>query len=160
MTLDQFVKKYEGKGVDWDGHYGIQCVDLFRQYVNDVLGTPQPKGVIGAKDFWYNYSKDINLSNHFTKHVNTLNAVPQEGDVIIWNSWSTNRYGHIAIYLSGNVWNLTTFDQNWGYPRTCKKVKHNYLRPKILGWLRPRNEPIEPDPCQKYIDEIARLKKK
>ncbi|WP_252722587.1 hypothetical protein [Treponema phagedenis] len=37
MSLDEFVKKYLGKKVDYDGHYGAQCVDLFRQYCKDVL---------------------------------------------------------------------------------------------------------------------------
>ena len=48
MTLDEFVKKYNGKKVDYDGRYGCQCVDLFRQYCEDVLNIPHTGGVIGA----------------------------------------------------------------------------------------------------------------
>ncbi len=48
MTLDEFVKKYLGKKVDYDGQYGAQCVDLFRQYCKDVLGIPHTGGVIGT----------------------------------------------------------------------------------------------------------------
>ena len=32
MTLEEFVNKYIGRKVDFDGAYGAQCVDLFRQY--------------------------------------------------------------------------------------------------------------------------------
>ena len=28
MLLDDFVKKYEGEKVDFDGAFGAQCVDL------------------------------------------------------------------------------------------------------------------------------------
>ena len=67
MTIDQFITKYLGKKVDWDGAYGGQCVDLFRQYLNDVLNFPQPRGVVGAADFWTNYDSDPNLKNNFQK---------------------------------------------------------------------------------------------
>ena len=30
MTIDEFYKKYLGRGVDKDQAYGIQCVDLFK----------------------------------------------------------------------------------------------------------------------------------
>jgi hypothetical protein len=30
MLLEDFVKKYNKKKVDFDGVYGAQCVDLFR----------------------------------------------------------------------------------------------------------------------------------
>lgn len=50
MTLTQFIKTYLGKKVDFDGMYGNQCVDLYRQYCKDVLNVPQSPSVPGAKD--------------------------------------------------------------------------------------------------------------
>ena len=44
MTLTQFIKKYLGTKVDFDGKYGAQCVDLYRQYCAEVLGVPQSPG--------------------------------------------------------------------------------------------------------------------
>src|SRR3990167_5788394 len=32
MTLQEFIAKYDGKGIDWDNAYGFQCMDLYRQY--------------------------------------------------------------------------------------------------------------------------------
>jgi hypothetical protein len=138
MTLDNFVKTYLGKKVDFDGYYGGQCVDLFRQYVKDVLDKPQPKGVQGAKDFWKNYSTDANLKNNFTKIANTPEAVPQKGDVIIWDSWTGNDFGHVAIFLDGDVNSFTSLDQNYPTLSKVTKTKHNYTIPKVLGWLRPK----------------------
>ncbi len=84
MTLNEFVIKWSGKMCEWDGKFGGQCVDLFRQYVHEVLGLPQPKGVEGAKDFWINYETDPNLKNNFLKLTNTDEFVPIAGDVPIW----------------------------------------------------------------------------
>jgi hypothetical protein len=138
MTLDNFVKTYLGKKVDFDGYYGGQCVDLFRQYVKDVLDKPQPKGVQGAKDFWTNFSTDANLKNNFTKIPNSPTAVPQKGDVMIWDSWTGNNFGHVAIFLDGDVNSFTSLDQNFPTLSKVTKTKHNYTVPKVLGWLRPK----------------------
>ena len=57
MTLDEFVKNYEGKQVDFDKAYGSQCVDLFRQYSKEVLQIPEHTGAVeGAKDLYLNFS--------------------------------------------------------------------------------------------------------
>lgn len=31
MDIFEFIEKYLDKKVDYDGYYGAQCVDLFRQ---------------------------------------------------------------------------------------------------------------------------------
>ena len=38
MTFDQFKNKHLGKGIDYDGNYGVQCFDLANQYCKDVVG--------------------------------------------------------------------------------------------------------------------------
>ena len=37
MKLDEFINKYINTKVDFDGAFGAQCVDLFRQYCKDVF---------------------------------------------------------------------------------------------------------------------------
>ena len=46
MTLSEFITKYDRKIVDYDGAYGAQCVDLFRQYSKDVLGIKEHTGAV------------------------------------------------------------------------------------------------------------------
>lgn len=138
LTLDQFVNKWLGKKADFDGAYGGQCVDLFRFYVKEVLSRPQPRSVKGAKDFWFKFEQDPNLKNFYTRIPNTITAVPQKGDVMIWDAYSGNPYGHVSIYLSGNVFWFTSLDQNYPTLSKVTKTRHNYLRPKVVGWLRPR----------------------
>lgn len=137
MTFSEFRKKYLGKKVDWDGAYAGQCVDLFRQYVNDVLNLQQPKGVVGAKDFWTNYETDPSLKNNFQKIVNTPTGVPQEGDVMIWGAYTGNPYGHISIFIKGDVNKFVSLDQNFPTLSKVTETEHNYTKPRVLGWLRP-----------------------
>ena len=56
MNLREFIIKYNGKKVDFDGAFGAQCVDLFRQYNKDVWGNPHTGAVEGAKDLIKKYS--------------------------------------------------------------------------------------------------------
>jgi hypothetical protein len=135
MTLDEFVTTYNGKKVDFDKQYGNQCVDLFRQYVKDVLKTPQPKGVIGAKEFWSNRTSDPVLISYYTPYVNTPEFIPLAGDVVIWGPTNYNEYGHVAIFLEGGVNSFKSFDQN--YPtlyHPCAVTTHSYK--DVLGVLR------------------------
>ncbi len=40
ISLTQFIKKYLGTKVDFDGKFGPQCVDLPRKYCDEVLEVP------------------------------------------------------------------------------------------------------------------------
>lgn len=136
MYLKDFINKYNGKKVDYDGAYGGQCVDLFRYFNKEVLEIAQPKGVNGAKDFWNNYSKDVNLYNNFDKIANTPTFVPQEGDIAIWGNGA---YGHIAICTGkGDVNTFESFDQNYPTGSVCHYQSHNYSG--FLGVFRPKSQ--------------------
>lgn len=153
MKFPEFVNKYLGKKVDFDGAYGGQCVDLFRKYVQEVLGKPQPIGVVGAADFWTNYEKDPALKDNFDQIVNTPTAIPEEGDVMIWSKKAGGGYGHIGIYISGDVRQFVSFDQNWPSINKCTKTTHNYTN--VLGWLRPKpQEQPAPTKAELAIAEI------
>ena len=138
LSHNQFVSKYSGKKVDFDGYYGGQCVDLFRQYCQEVLGVPQPKGVRGAAQFWENFSSDPVLQQNFIQIPNTLTFVPQKGDVMIWTRKAGNGYGHVAMVDSANVLWFTSFDQNWRKLNVSELTRHNYLAPAVYGVLRKK----------------------
>lgn len=131
MTFDEFVNTYLGKKVDFDGVYGGQCVDLYRQYVKDVIGGLQSAPVIGAYDIWETYNKDT-----FTRIDNTPTGVPQKGDVVIWNKNVGGGFGHVAIFIEGNANSFTSLDQNWPTLSVVTKTNHNYTN--VLGWLHPK----------------------
>lgn len=127
MTLKEFITKWDGKLCDYDGAYGAQCVDLYRQYCKEVLEVPQSPPVIGAKDIWDNYVKELVAFN------NTPEGIPVEGDIVIWGSGT---YGHVAIFIEGDVNRFISFDQNYPDGTSCHKQVHSYSG--VLGWLRKR----------------------
>lgn len=142
MTLNEFVDKYLGKKVDFDGAYGNQCVDLARFYWKEVCGIQQPKGVAGAADFWSNYSTDPILKDNFEKIVNTPEAVAQPGDVVVWNR-NYGKFGHIAVCVSADMNNLSCFSQNDPSGALCGLKAYKYTN--IYGWLRPKKATMTAD---------------
>lgn len=100
MTLTQFIIKNIGKKIDFDGKFGAQCVDLYRQYCADVLRIKQTPGVDGAKDI---------IDNPGTLLVTRESTLADysRGDVLIWGATKTNKYGHVAILVA--VYNTKWF---------------------------------------------------
>lgn len=159
MTFDQFISQYSGKKIDFDGAYGGQCVDLFRQYCKDVLNVPQaypvpayPDRGRGAADFWTGYSSTPELNKNFTQIKNTPEFVPSKGDVVIWNRNAGGGHGHIAVFTSGDVNSFKSFDQNWRALSVSEITSHNYTN--VYGVLRPKvSTTPEPMP-EKTSDEL------
>lgn len=100
MTLTQFIKQYLGKKIDYDGNYGAQCVDLYRQYCEDVLNVPQSPSVEGAKDL-------IDNPGVLSVTRDNILADYSKGDILIWGKTSRNKYGHVAILV--DVYNTKYF---------------------------------------------------
>lgn len=132
MKIKEFFYKWNGKGIDYDGYAGFQCVDLYRQYCQEVLKLEQSPGVKGAYQIWTTYRK-----SDFEKIKNTPKAVPQLGDIIVWSREAGGGYGHVAIFNYGDVDSFVSFDQNFPTGSLCHFQNHNYGN--VLGWLRPKN---------------------
>lgn len=129
MTTDEFVTKYNGKGIDFDGWYGFQCMDLYQQYTKEVLeGSHVPAN---AYKVWDNYDTAT-----YNKIDNTPEGVPRKGDVVIWNENTGGGYGHIAVFVEGDINSFKSFDQNWPVGSICHIQDHNYNN--VTGWLRPK----------------------
>lgn len=152
MFLNEFINKYNGQKVDFDGAYGAQCVDLFRLFNKEVLEIEQPKGVKGAKDFWSNYDTDSVLQANFDRIANTPEFVPILGDIAVFYN---DTHGHISICTGENSDTkvFESFDQNFPYNYPCRKVQHNYS--KFYGVLRPKNQDKIRQVIRKSNEEIA-----
>jgi hypothetical protein len=136
ITYEQFIKNHNGKGVDYDGTAGVQCVDLAKAYLKEVYNiTPGSWG--NAHCYYDNYSAITSLKNNFARIPNTADFVPQKGDIVVWDSGlSSGGYGHIAIATGeGNTSYFYSYDQNWtGKHDPCTKIKHTYSH--VAGVLR------------------------
>lgn len=142
MTFQDFIIKYNGKGIDFDGYYGDQCMDLMHQYCVDVLGLP---GILFAAPTAYQAYQNANDSR-FTKIDNSPTGVPTNGDIIFWNT-SIGSAGHVAVFINGDANSFTSFDQNWPTGSLCHEQAHNYKG--VAGWLH-----FNQNDTQAIIDEL------
>ena len=130
MTLTEFVDKYTGKKIDFDGRYGAQCVDVFRQYCKDVLDIPHT-----ASELYTKYEAMPLEQKYFNKLVYT-GEKPEAGDVVIFGATKTNSYGHVAIVLDASTEKITVFEQD-GFKQDGAHIgSWSYAR--VLGFLRKR----------------------
>lgn len=136
MTLEEFVKKYIGKKVDFDLVYGAQCVDLFRQYNKEVWGNPHTGAVDGAKDLVVNYER-MPLEQRFLSLVPVNRDFVRDGDVAVWNATEKNKYGHVAIVVGflGDE-SLIVFEQD-GFKQDGAKLNVRSSK-NLLGFLRKK----------------------
>lgn len=136
ITYEEFKNKWLGKSIDWDGYYGAQCFDVYRQYCKE-LGLGQSPKVTGAKDIWDTYIKD-----DFDRVSNTPDGVPPKGSVLIWGT-GVGQYGHVAICDRATKTSFVSIDQNWPVDNgkgVLHEVTHNYN--SLLGWLIPKQKTI------------------
>lgn len=133
MTLKQFVEKWRGKHVDVDGVYPDQCMDLMHQYLMDVLGLSRHSLAKPAAYQVYTEFDTATDHDRFERIKNTPEGVPHPGDVVIMGQ-SLGRYGHVCVFLEGNVDSFTSFDANYPLGTLPHEQKHNYQH--VLGWLR------------------------
>jgi hypothetical protein len=137
LTLDDFIKKYDGRYIDYDGMYGNQCKDLFSLYNSEVVGVPFY--VVGnAIDLWKN-SPD--------EYYDKIKLNPRRGDVVIWGM---GEFGHVAIYLDGDENNFTSLDQNYPVDSPVHKQNHNYKN--VIGYLRPKGEDMTREQVENVIN--------
>ena len=121
MTPAEFRSKYYGWGKDIDGVAGIQCVDLFKEFLR-IIGCSTYKSPIGgdgyADNIWYNRSR---WSQWFT-------FVPagqfQDGDIVLFphrkRGGKTHPLSHICFYYGGKQFGTNQHDAKLGR-RACDK---------------------------------------
>lgn len=145
MTFAEFVAKYNGKAVDFDGTAGVQCVDLVDQFLKDVFGITGI-WVQGARDFYNKFALYPALVKTFDRVPNTRSLVAQLGDIVIWNGGT---YGHCAIADgSGNINTFYSYEQNTtGKHEPTTLICHQYNNKTgvdscypVLGVLRAKPE--------------------
>ena len=136
MTLHEFVERYNGQKIDYDGHYGAQCVDVFRQYCKDVLVIPHTGGVVGAAELFTKYEAMPLEQKYFERIPYKAGMQPEAGDVVVFGATQTNQYGHVAIVLDATAEEIAVFEQD-GFTQDGAHVgSWNYAR--VLGFLRKR----------------------
>lgn len=144
MSLQDFITKWSGKGIDFDGAYGDQCMDLMHQYCVEVLGITDGR-VLAADWARHVFENFDTVFGHdlFERIPNTPTGIPQAGDIVFWGEpfgkftdtdGEVKYAGHVAIFEVGDANKFTSFDQNFGHSY-CERINHpTYLG--VFGWLR------------------------
>lgn len=132
-----WLNAQNGKSLDYDNAYSIQCVDFANFYYQFLTGRSpylDGYGVPGAKDWW-------NVpTSRFTKianNPNDPNQYPQGGDILIY---AVGQYGHVNVCLSADGNGVTTIGQNENNRNDPTQViTRNWATVvgnlKLIGWL-------------------------
>ena len=139
MKYTEFFKKYKGKKIDYDGMYGVQCVDLIDRYITDVLQL-KINFFGNAKLWWTNRNKSQWLKGNFYFITPTYsNNETRRGDIGIRSSGT---YGHIFVIdnLNSNG-TFSYYDCNGGGNGEAVTLRTRPYNSKYInGILRPKNQ--------------------
>ena len=143
ITYNEFIWKWNQKPCNYDGQLGNQCVDLMRQYCQDVLGVNgytaiPPTG--NAIDIFNNFKNN----KYFRKVINNPNDTnhPKKGDIVFYEkkAFLYGKAGHVEICDQADGYYMVNFSQNWPTGKWCGFVKrgsnklfHGYRG--CVGWL-------------------------
>lgn len=152
-----YVNGLVGKGVDADGWYGTQCMDLTVDVMQRFFG-------------WRPYGNAIALVDQplpagFQRIRTTSSTQIKAGDVMIWGLGYYAQYGHTAIATEDGRADGTfvSVDQNWNNPSLevgspAAPIHHNM--DGVFGVIRPPYEAAQkPAPTPKPKPDKPNLPK-
>lgn len=141
MTPDEFHEKYMGWGKDVDGVAGIQCVDLFKEFLR-LIGVQNWYAAIGgdgyADNIWFNRSR---WSEWLTP---VSRGQFKNGDIVLFphkrRGGITHPSSHVCFYFDGKEFGTNQSSDR----KACDKTTNwsdalGGLRWK--GWIKNMNIP-------------------
>ncbi len=138
LSFSEWVNRYKGRKTDYDGAYGVQCVDLIDCYTDRCLGLR--KGFWGNAKYWWLSRKESKwLKDNFTFITPKYkNGELKKGDIGIRTSGT---YGHIFVVAEpASNGKFKYYDQNAsgnGDKMTLRSKP--YTKDYINGVLRPKD---------------------
>lgn len=101
MTPDEFIETYNGKAIDDDGAYGVQCVDLYRVFCRWIGIAPYPTGTGWADGYWINRNSEAESYDNFDFIEDS--GLLQKGDWCFWHRGSAScPSSHVAMFVEYN----------------------------------------------------------
>ena len=135
MTLDEFIKEFHSKAIDFDNISGVQCVDTAKMYFYYVLGI-NPQIIGNANEYADRYYELPYLYENFEFIPYRYPDKPLKGDVVVWNK-NFGEYGHIAICTGeSNRDDFCFYEQNGEVKELVKRCSSYF---GVEAFLRPRN---------------------
>lgn len=137
-----------GRNVTPDGYnLGLkyQCVEFVKRYYYEYYGHKMPNSYGHAKDF---FDKDAfgdmayNEQRGLTQYRNVREFRPQVGDILVYDSYPGNPFGHVAIISRVKEDFIEVTQQNIGtnsrknIPLVEYMGYYTVADYNVLGWLR------------------------
>jgi len=134
--LNQFIDNTIGHFIEVSYKEAIyQCMDLAYAW---IFTLDFPKATIQNQYAYQVYTNPKEITfQYFDLIPNTPSAIPQDGDIVVWNKTSGNVAGHIAVALGGGTTSkFKCFEQNSPLGTNAHIGDKTYTN--VLGWLRPK----------------------
>lgn len=97
MTPAEFIQQTQGKRIDDDGAYGVQCVDGFRVLCKALGIKPYTTPNNFADGYWYSRMQHLADFEPISNPAQYKN-----GDIVIWpQGCASHPASHIAMYYNG-----------------------------------------------------------
>lgn len=140
-------KKTHGRNLAPDGYnLGLkyQCVEFVKRYYYEYYSHKMPNAGGNARDFFDKKlgDKAYNHKRGLMQYRNVREYAPKVGDLLVYDSYPGNPYGHVTIIAEVGDDYITIVQQNVGTTtrEKLKLVKYlNYYTIAdydVLGWLR------------------------
>ena len=123
-----------------------QCVEFVKRYYYLHYHHRMPDTYGHAKAFFDKKLSNgsLNTARALFQYTNGDRVKPQKGDLLVFDSYILNPYGHVAIISRVTDSNIEIIQQNpgpWGKSRVCIELQRNgknwqIKNNRILGWLR------------------------
>lgn len=159
-----------GRNLAADGYnLGLryQCVEFVKRYYFQRFDHRMPDSYGHAKDFFDPALADgaWNARRGLLQFGNGSASRPQADDLLVFEPWLFNRYGHVAIIAAVEAASLQIAQQNPGPYASSREVlpiayrggKWFIEHPRVLGWLRlpPFEEQAASGSVQAFADQHA-----
>lgn len=139
-----------GRNVTADGYnlgLKFQCVEFVKRYYYEVFGHKMPNAFGNAKDFFDNSlaDREFNKKRGLMQYRNVREYRPKVHDILVYNGYEGNRFGHVAIISKVSDEEIEIIQQNMGkktrlqIPLVQFYQYYTIADYNILGWLRKEN---------------------
>lgn len=141
------ITNVKGRNVSHDGYnYGLkwQCVEFVKRFYHQKFGHKMPNSYGHAKSFFNKDLGDVayNSDRAMMQYKNVRYDRPQVNDILVYDSYKNNPFGHIGIVAEVGSDYIYIIQQNVG-KKTRQKLKlveyngiHTVADFDVLGWLR------------------------
>ncbi len=167
---DEYLGKW--RGLDQDGVYGAQCVDLVNNYVAHIFPfSGSRKDYANTIGFGSGGQLYYNARNEYFDKIPYYDGfIPQSGDIAVWGGGVlTSTFGHVAVVYYADQNGMILVHQNGSTSQVVfqEGIAYHALDAwdgPLMGFLRPktdkialRNPGMSPDKYNVVMDQKYNL---